>query len=160
MYLAFKLLWNALSWNFTQRRMVIAYRCFGTYYLFHLQGSSNLSQRWDQIGCPETSVRDYYSALRKIPEESRSHFHHGRKLETVQTDQNYVTWLRGSKSSFTTNKLRLMTMPLLIRWKDHCSHGEPSATTERAWTFFKSQPDDQLCWVFWWSSSVPLGKLS
>ena len=62
------------------------------------------------IGCPETSVQNYHSALRKIPEDSTSNFHQGRKPEIVQINKNYVTWFRGSKPSFTANQLGLMTI--------------------------------------------------
>ena len=33
-------------------------------------------------GCTETSVKDYYSALRNIPEERRSHQHRGGSLKS------------------------------------------------------------------------------
>jgi len=32
---------SALFWNFTQRRIVVSYRRFGTTYWFHPQGSSS-----------------------------------------------------------------------------------------------------------------------
>ena len=59
-----------------QRREVILYRRFGTTYRFHLQGSrdsSSLTFKMGPIHCPETSVKDYHSTLRNIPEEQRSH---------------------------------------------------------------------------------------
>jgi hypothetical protein len=34
-----------------------------------------------QIGCPETSVRDYYSLLRNIPEERGSLYYPGMNLK-------------------------------------------------------------------------------
>ena len=34
------------------------------------------------IGCPETSVRNYRSTLRNIPEERRSHLHRGGSLKS------------------------------------------------------------------------------
>jgi hypothetical protein len=34
------------------------------------------------IGCPETSVKDYHSTLRNIPEECRSYEHRGGSLKS------------------------------------------------------------------------------
>jgi hypothetical protein len=34
------------------------------------------------IGCPETSIRNWHSMLRKIPEEGRSHVHRGTSLKS------------------------------------------------------------------------------
>jgi len=36
----------------------------------------------EQIGCPETSVRNYHSALRRILEELRSRVHRGANLKS------------------------------------------------------------------------------
>jgi hypothetical protein len=33
-------------------------------------------------GCPETSIQTYHSTLRNIPEERRSHLHHGGSLKS------------------------------------------------------------------------------
>jgi hypothetical protein len=67
-------MWSAFFWDVTQRRVVILYRRFGTTYRSHLQRSR--SQRIRRIKrpihCPETSVKDYHSALRNILEESGS----------------------------------------------------------------------------------------
>jgi hypothetical protein len=57
---------SALFWDITQRRMVILYRRFGTTY------PSFLLLKLGPIGCPETSVKDYHSTLRNIPEERGS----------------------------------------------------------------------------------------
>jgi len=54
---------SALFWNITQRVVLISYWRFRTTYRSHLQGP---------IGCPETSVRNYGSALPNIPEQRRS----------------------------------------------------------------------------------------
>jgi hypothetical protein len=67
----------ALFWDFTQRRMVLPYRRFGTTYQSHLDKSSSLNCLTSQdgivpIGCPETSLRNYYSTLGKTPKEPRS----------------------------------------------------------------------------------------
>ena len=66
--------------DFTQREVVIPYRRFRTTYRSHLQGSRN--QKMGPIGCPETTVRNYYFALRKITEERRSHLHRGGSLKS------------------------------------------------------------------------------
>jgi len=62
----------ALFGDFTQRRMVVLYRRFGTTHRYRLQGSS---LKMGPIGRPETSVRNYHAnhyTLCKIPLESRS----------------------------------------------------------------------------------------
>lgn len=47
-------------WEITQRRVVITYRRFGA------------TLKMEPISCPETSVRNYHSALRNILEKRRS----------------------------------------------------------------------------------------
>ena len=48
------------------------------------------------IGCPETSVRNYHSTLRKNPKERRSHLHRGRSLKSHKAVSHclYVSVLR------------------------------------------------------------------
>ena len=62
---------SLLFWDVTQRRLVIIYRRFGTTYLSRLQGSSSSARplKIRPIRCPETSVNNYQSTLRNIPEE-------------------------------------------------------------------------------------------
>jgi hypothetical protein len=50
---------SALFWDITQCLVLILYRRFGTLKI-------------GPIGFPETSVKDYHSALRNIPEERKS----------------------------------------------------------------------------------------
>ena len=74
---------TAFFWVITQRVVVISYRRLGTNYQSHLQISIILSSRvknqfsWPlkmgQIGCPETSVRNYHHSLCSNPEERSSH---------------------------------------------------------------------------------------
>jgi hypothetical protein len=40
------------------------------------------SLKMGPIRCPETSVKDYHSTLRNIPEECRFHQHHSRSLKS------------------------------------------------------------------------------
>jgi len=56
-------------WDFTQRRTLICYRRFGTTYLPHLQrpSSPRRSLKMGPTGSPDTSWRNYYFTLRKIP---------------------------------------------------------------------------------------------
>ena len=61
---------SALFWDLTQRRMVVYYRRFGTTNLYHLQGSGSPKRFF--LECV-ASVANCDSALRKIPEERRSH---------------------------------------------------------------------------------------
>ena len=60
---------SALFWDITQCTAAIPYRDFGT-----------TSLKAGAVGCPETSVCNYHTVLRKIPEELRSHLHRGRSL--------------------------------------------------------------------------------
>jgi hypothetical protein len=41
------------------------------------------------IGCPETSVHNYYSTLRNIPEERRSYVHGGGSLKSRVVRLNF-----------------------------------------------------------------------
>ena len=50
-----------LFWDITQRRMVVPYRCFGTTFPSHLQGSSSPRR---VLRCSETSVWKYQSTQR------------------------------------------------------------------------------------------------
>jgi hypothetical protein len=70
---------SALFGDFTQRRVVVSYRRFGKTYRSHSKWP-NSPVKIGQIGCPETSVRNYHSTLRKIPKERRSHLHRGGSL--------------------------------------------------------------------------------
>jgi hypothetical protein len=74
--------------DLTQSRMVFPYRRFGTTSLSRLQGSNSpiplkLHALEDgTIRCPETSVAKCHFALRKTPEDHRSHFHRGGSRES------------------------------------------------------------------------------
>jgi hypothetical protein len=83
---------SVLFWDITQRRVVIIYRCFGTTYLSHLQGSRSprrkellhfdfLTLEDGTIRCPETSVKDCYLTLCNIPEARRSHHQRTARLK-------------------------------------------------------------------------------
>ena len=77
---------SALFWGITRRHVVIVYRRFGTTYRSHLQWprfragkkrkKKDYSNSWPvKIGptrCPETSVNNYHTTPRNIPEERRS----------------------------------------------------------------------------------------
>ena len=54
----------------TKPAVIIFYWCFETTYRSHLQGSSPLNM--GPIGCPETSVRNYYYLLHNSTEECSS----------------------------------------------------------------------------------------
>jgi hypothetical protein len=83
---------SALFWDITQRRVIILYRRDGTTNRFQLQGCRSprieLSSwtswplKMGPIGCLETSVQNCHSTLRNIPEERRSHLHHGGSLKS------------------------------------------------------------------------------
>jgi hypothetical protein len=59
----------SLFWNVVQCKLALSYRRFGSTYRSHLQGST-LKMR--PIHWPKTSVTDYQSTKRNIPEELRS----------------------------------------------------------------------------------------
>jgi hypothetical protein len=72
---------SALLWDITQRRVVIPHICFGKAHRSHLQMTSWLL-KMGPIVYPETSVRNYASTLRNIPQESRSHLHRDGSLKS------------------------------------------------------------------------------
>jgi hypothetical protein len=86
--------------DITQRWVVFLYRRVGTTKRSHLQGaksSRRKSSSWTSwllktglIGCPETSVQNYHSTLRKIPEERISHLHHGGSLKCFDAITGYI----------------------------------------------------------------------
>jgi len=72
--------------GFTHRRLIVSYRRFGTTYRSHLQQTSSFClAAWPlmvgPIGCSETSVRNYQSAMRGIRKERRTRSHGGRSLQ-------------------------------------------------------------------------------
>ena len=58
---------SSLFWEFTQRRLVVCYRRFGTTYRSIFKGQA----------VQEDLVTNYQSTLRNIPEERRSHLYRG-----------------------------------------------------------------------------------
>ena len=88
--------------DFTQRRMVVCYRRFGTTYRSHLQGSSSPNTlKIGPIVCTETSVTHYCSTLRKIPEQRRPQImkfvqkaaNCTRKLPIILLDGCVINWV-------------------------------------------------------------------
>ena len=80
---------SALFWNFTQYRMVVPYRRFGTAYHTHLRASSSPRKnswtgplKMEPIDCPETSVWNYYFSLPKIPKVLRPHLYRGGRQKS------------------------------------------------------------------------------
>ena len=79
---------------------VVSYRRFGTAYRSHLQGSSKQSAwplKMGPTGCPETSVANYQSTLRRQMSEERrtalvtaSHRWPIRRRKTIQYPVKYV----------------------------------------------------------------------
>jgi hypothetical protein len=79
---------RAFFWDFTQRRLIVRSRRFGTTYWapysrvqqsFFL-GCLTLEDGTDRF--VETSVTNCRSTLRNIPEERRSHWHRGGSLKS------------------------------------------------------------------------------
>lgn len=66
-----------------QRWLLVSYRHFRITCCSHLQGSDSLRPfKMEPIGCPKTSVTDYRSALRNIPEEQSCPLHCVRSLKS------------------------------------------------------------------------------
>ena len=63
---------SALFWDTMRRRVLIVYRRFGTSWPFKM----------GPIRCPETSVNNYHTTPRNIPEERRSYQHRGGSLKS------------------------------------------------------------------------------
>jgi hypothetical protein len=59
---------SALFWAIMRRRVVIVYRRFGTTYRSHFTG--------------QESEYNYHTTPRNIPEERRSHQHHGGSVKS------------------------------------------------------------------------------
>lgn len=57
-------------WDFSQRRILLSYRSFGTTYRFHIQGLSR------------NVYKKLYSTLRKTQSERRSHLHSSGSLKS------------------------------------------------------------------------------
>jgi len=57
--------------NFMQRRLVVWYQTF-----------KDISVPSSGVGCPETLVSNYQSALCNMPEERRHHLNHCRSLKS------------------------------------------------------------------------------
>jgi hypothetical protein len=67
---------TAFLWSTTQQAVVIPYRYFRTTHWSHILGL-----RWDPMGCPKPSVRNYHSSLRNSPEARGSHLVHSGILK-------------------------------------------------------------------------------
>jgi hypothetical protein len=83
---------SALFCDITRRRAVIVYRRFGTTYRSHLPSVKSRfccrildPWRWYRYVIPETSVKDYHTTPRNIPEQGRSHQRRGRSLKSSCT---------------------------------------------------------------------------
>jgi len=101
-FIFLQLLWQIQSWDLRFPAMLrrISYGHFGTSYRSHLQGSKNTvwSLKMGQIGCPETSVTNYFSMLRNMPQERRSHLHcDGNLQSSIKSDLKSIK--RNSYSS-------------------------------------------------------------
>ena len=73
---------SSLFWNFTQHRLVVIDRRFGTIYRSHLQGSSSLLTLENGTDRLSRNVGNYQSTLRKIAEELTSHLCRGGSLKS------------------------------------------------------------------------------
>jgi hypothetical protein len=76
------------------------------------------------IGCPETSVQNYHSTLRNIPEERRYHLHRGGSLKSdmaklIVAFRNFANALKGvvSISSITDWSSKRKRNVFSVRWE-------------------------------------------
>jgi hypothetical protein len=103
---------STLCWDFTQRRMIVWYRRFGTTYRSHFQGSSSLRRRQRRMkrssGMFDPWRWGWYAAPKRrfgttIPTEPRSHLHHHRRLKSrirsflLQVFFISILWVRNLK---------------------------------------------------------------
>ena len=72
---------SALFLDFAQRRIVVRCRRFGTTSPSHLKGSSS-SLKMGPTGCPETSVRNYHTPLRNVPNEHKPNLYRRCSLKS------------------------------------------------------------------------------
>jgi hypothetical protein len=110
---------SALSWDITQRRVVILYRRFATTYRSHLQGSRNLKRRRKTTGGTDTVSRNlrniYHPTLRNILEE---------RTYQRRTGLNYYYWIFYK----IYNKHKILLSALELRFM-YCKKSLPSAGT-------------------------------
>lgn len=84
---------SLLFWNVMQHWYVGSYRCSGTSFQSHLQGSSSLDPwpwKTGLIDCLRMSVASNLSTLHDIPKEQRSHLNKGGILKVPRTDFSVV----------------------------------------------------------------------
>ena len=81
---------SALFWDWRQHRMVCR---FGTTY--------RSPSKMRPIGCPETSVANYHSTPRKIPEECKSNLHRSGGVKLCE-----VTLFKNLKTKINLNSVR------------------------------------------------------
>ena len=87
------LVWGIRSSGMLGSIPLTGYRRFGTSYRSHLQGTA-CPLKMGPIGCPETSVNNYGSTLRNIPEERRSHLHRGSSVKSLTVSFSISTVLQ------------------------------------------------------------------
>ena len=63
------------------------------------------------IGCPETSVSNYQSRLRNIPEEGRSRLHCGGSTKSASI---WILWINGQLDAQLLYIIRLLLLLLLL----------------------------------------------
>ena len=73
---------NATGWHHTTETF---HRLHASLYILRTGTTDSVLNSWTlrmgQIGCPETSVRNYYYSLRNTPEERNSQLLHGGSLK-------------------------------------------------------------------------------
>jgi len=75
---------------------------FGKYIGLIFKGQESLPLKMGQIGCPETSIRNYQYTLRNIPRERKSlevHFEITGKNGRCNTDGSIVTHIPANYSN-------------------------------------------------------------
>jgi len=88
---------SPLFGDVTQLLLVVSYLRFGTAYRSHLQRSSS-PLKMGPTDCSETSLINYHTKLRSIPEERRHHLHRERSLKSHNfqgLSWKFVFWFDG-----------------------------------------------------------------
>jgi hypothetical protein len=103
------LIWNqeavrsALFWDITQHWVVVLYRRSGTIPSSMLKKSASLPLKMWPIDCPGTSIHNYHSTLRNMPEGCRFHPHRGGNLKSRKEQ-----WLPVANTNWNTHAFSMV----------------------------------------------------
>jgi hypothetical protein len=84
---------SALFWDITRRRVVVVYRL-----LEERVGPIFKGQESEKKHCPQTSLRDYHTTPRNIPDKGRAHQQRGGSLKSMTSSAVHTGQICGSPS--------------------------------------------------------------